>query len=58
MSDKPVMAKAYYFTNHMVIAFDQNGQQMPEYQGPILEVFPKIFADYPNIPIEPAGTFQ
>jgi hypothetical protein len=48
---QPTMAKAYVFGNGMVIAFDQFGQQMPDYQGPLAEVQDKIRADYPHVEI-------
>lgn len=48
---QPTMAKAYVFSNGMVMAFDQFGQQMAEYQGRFEEVAAKITADFPSIRI-------
>jgi hypothetical protein len=42
---EPTEAKithVYTFPNGMVIVFDQFGKQMPEYQGRVEEVIPKI----------------
>ena len=50
-ASKPILTKAYQFANGMVMAFDQNGQQMPEYQGSLDEVQAKILADYPAVKI-------
>jgi hypothetical protein len=46
------MRSAYLFTNGMVMAFDENGQQMTDYQGKGLVVIPKIRRDFPEITIE------
>lgn len=48
---KPVLTKCYTFPNGMVIAFDQHGQQMPDYQGTFAEVAGKILRDFPNVRI-------
>lgn len=41
----------YKFDNGMVMAFDESGQQMVEFQGQIADVEAKIRASYPNINI-------
>jgi hypothetical protein len=46
---QPTMAKAYVFQNGMVMAFDQFGQQMAEYQGRFEDVAAKIREDFPSI---------
>ncbi len=46
------LTHAYKFQNGMVMAFDQNGEQMPEYQGRSEDVEPKIRADFPHVTIE------
>lgn len=48
--EEPKITNVYVFGNGMVMAFDQHGQQMPEYQGPDTEVRAKIMAVY-NGPI-------
>lgn len=45
-----VLTTAYHFTNGNTMAFDQFGQQMPEYQG--RDATLRIKQDYPNIIIE------
>lgn len=45
-----ILTTAYEFTNGNVMAFDQFGQQMPEYQG--RDAKQLIRKDYPNIVIE------
>lgn len=35
---------AYSFPNGMVMVFDQHGQQMPDFQGPLEEMLSKIRA--------------
>lgn len=35
----------YVWDNQMVMVFDERGQQMPDYQGPVGEVWDKIQAD-------------
>ena len=42
---------AYLFTNGMVAAFDENGEQVPEYQGIGTEMIPKLRKDYPELVI-------
>jgi hypothetical protein len=51
IENQPTMAKAYVFGNGMVIAFDQYGEQMPDYQGRFEDVAEKIIADFPSIQI-------
>lgn len=43
---EPKIAKVIHWQNDMVMCFDQYGEQMPEYQGPIEEVEAKIKAVY------------
>jgi hypothetical protein len=45
------VASAYVFANGMVMAFDADGQQAPEYQGPKDEVVPKLQRDFPDLQI-------
>lgn len=42
--EPPRLTSAFSFTNGMTIAFDQHGQQMPEYGGRTTEAVPKIRA--------------
>lgn len=49
------LTDVYCFSNGQVMAFDQNGQQMPEFQGERSEVWPRIeaaFARDPRITIK------
>ncbi len=39
---------AVKFSNGIVLCFDENGEQMPEYQGRYEEVKDKILADAPQ----------
>lgn len=41
--------KVYVFANNMVAVFDENGEQIPEYQGYLPEVEDKIREAAPNI---------
>lgn len=45
-----VLTTAYHFTNGNTMAFDQFGQQMPEYQG--RDALKQIKLDYPNLTVE------
>ena len=45
MPNPPTIAHVYLWDNNMVMTFDQNGQQMPEYQGTKEEVWEKIMRD-------------
>jgi hypothetical protein len=45
-----VLTTAYRFANGNVMAFDQFGQQMPEYQG--RDAATCIYRDYPNMTIQ------
>jgi hypothetical protein len=49
-----VLTNCYCFQNGMVMAFDQNGEQMPDYQGRLEEVQEKIRRDFPAVRIEGA----
>lgn len=53
MTEK-TLTHCYVFANGMVMAFDQNGEQMPDYQGRLEEVEGKIKEDYPKIEIAAA----
>jgi hypothetical protein len=44
--------KAIQFTNGMLMVFDDNGQQVPEYQGIATEMIPKLKKDHPCVSIE------
>jgi hypothetical protein len=46
------LTTCYRFPNGMVMAFDQNGEQMPEYQGRYWDVCDKIRHDYPDMRIQ------
>lgn len=37
-----MLLNAYVWDNEMVMAFDENGQQIPELQGPVKEVAVKL----------------
>ena len=43
--------KAVLWTNGMLMVFDQNGEQMPDYQGKGSEMIPKLRKDFPSCPI-------
>jgi len=43
-----IIDHAVKFSNGMVMVFDENGEQMPEYQGRYEEVKDKILADAPQ----------
>jgi hypothetical protein len=45
------VVKAILWQNGMVMAFDERGMQVPEYQGPGDEVIPKLRKDYPHLHI-------
>ena len=49
-----VLTNCYHFQNGMVMAFDQNGEQMPDYQGRLSDVQDKIKCDFPTVKIEGA----
>jgi hypothetical protein len=40
-----MIKNVYVWDNQMVMVFDEKGQQLPDYQGPIDEVWEKIEAD-------------
>jgi hypothetical protein len=42
-----VIANVYVFVNGMAMVFDEDGRQMPEYQGRWLEVRDKVLRDKP-----------
>jgi hypothetical protein len=45
MTETPrVITSVYSFVNGMTMVFDQDGKQMPDYQGRTEEVMPKIRA--------------
>jgi hypothetical protein len=51
---KKILTNCYRFENGMVMAFDQNSEQMPEYQGRFEDVRHKIIRDFPDITIQGA----
>lgn len=53
MDDGPrVITTVYCFANGMTMVFDQDGKQMPEFQGPTEEVRGKIEATGYSMPTE------
>jgi hypothetical protein len=46
------IVKAYLFTNGVVMAFDADAKQVPEYQGRGRVVIPKLRRDFPGLIIE------
>ena len=46
IGEPPRITNVYLWQNGLVMVFDQYGQQMPEYQGPLEEVEEKIMAAY------------
>lgn len=46
------LSRVILWTNGMVMAFDTDGRQVPEYQGPGAEVIPRIRRDFPGLVIE------
>ena len=42
---------AHLLPNGMIMAFDQNGEQVPEYQGRYEEVAGRLREDFPNMPL-------
>lgn len=56
--ESPRLTDVYCFNNGQVMAFDQHGHQMPEFQGTRSEVWPRIeaaFARDPRIVIKGAS---
>jgi hypothetical protein len=51
---KKILTNSYRFQNGIVMAFDQNGEQMPEYQGRFEDVRDKITRDFPGVAIQGA----
>jgi len=43
---RQTIATVYRFSNGMMMVFDANGQQIPEYQGPYEDVIRSIRAVY------------
>ena len=54
IESKITLTNCYHFQNGMVMAFDQYGKQMPEYQGRYEEVIDKIRRDFPRVSIQGA----
>ncbi len=46
---KQIPTKAVHWENGMLMVFDKNGDQVPEYQGRVEEKLPLLKKDYPNI---------
>jgi len=44
----PEILAVYTWSNGMVMAFDRDGEQMPEYQGRMGEVLPRIIREAPS----------
>lgn len=42
-----VIHSVYVWDNAMVMVFDQNGQQLADYQGKATDVLPKVLAEAP-----------
>lgn len=40
--------RAYQFKNGMMMVFDDQGEQMPDYQGETKKFLPKLLKDFPN----------
>lgn len=43
--------KAILWTNGMLMCFDRDGQQVPEYQGLGVDMIPKLRKDFPDLVI-------
>lgn len=43
--------RAILFTNGMLMVFDEDGQQIPDYQGIGQEKIPQLLHDFPDCPI-------
>ena len=52
MEQQLKITNVYVFQNGMVVVFDQNGQQMGDYQGYMSDVLPKIMETGYTGPIE------
>jgi len=46
------VVRAYLWTNGQTMAFDDKGQQVPEYQGEGMVMVPKLRKDFPDLLIE------
>ena len=46
-----MVTKIHHFRNGMVMAFDEYGKQVPEYQGKAEDVLDKLRRDYPDVSI-------
>jgi hypothetical protein len=46
------VVRAVLWTNGMVMAFDERGEQVPDYQGRRQDVLPLLLRDYPDLKIE------
>jgi hypothetical protein len=44
---------AYHFQNGMLMVFDKDGQEVPEYQGHAVDEIPRLIEDYPMCDIIP-----
>ena len=47
-----IVVRAILWSNGMVMAFDESGQQVPDYQGRGAEVIPRLRRKYPDLKIE------
>lgn len=52
-----MIRKVILWQNGMVMVFDENGQQMSDYQGPKEEVWEKILRDAPQDASFEGGTW-
>ena len=48
MPDKMKITTVIKYSNGIVLVFDQNGEQMPDYQGRYSDVKDRILADAPE----------
>jgi hypothetical protein len=55
MDEKNRVVYAYLFPNDMVMAFNADGKQVPDYQGHKDEALPLIKRDFPEVEIRKGG---
>lgn len=53
-----MIAEVYLWSDGMVSVFDEHGDQLPEYQGPLAEVQARVLADAPDTARFRFGTWQ
>lgn len=49
---KPKVTRAIRWSNGILMCFDDEGKQVPEYQGVADEVLPRLRKDFPNLAID------